>query len=143
MLEPRVKHILQQYTLEFVGEFEVHTSLSADISKGNLRVITKSTNLLRASIVLDKNDDDSFCARFIDDNVGEISENKTKLVLESNLLDLNDAFLKVRVNQEEEDANCSGTIIVDDQLNPLLYEPFESIKEFTIQNQAPAFTMPL
>mmetsp|Transcript_28821 Transcript_28821/g.43526 ORF Transcript_28821/g.43526 Transcript_28821/m.43526 type:complete len:148 (-) Transcript_28821:1607-2050(-) len=94
MLEPKVKAILSSYYLELVGEFTVVESLKVEISD-KIELSTLSKNLITVTISIDGL---GKCAQFADNKLGLITEQKSKIAIDGNIYDVQDALSKLKIS---------------------------------------------
>mmetsp|Transcript_26950 Transcript_26950/g.41073 ORF Transcript_26950/g.41073 Transcript_26950/m.41073 type:complete len:179 (-) Transcript_26950:1000-1536(-) len=113
MLEPRVREVLNNYYLELVGEFEVFESLNLTTEYA-FSIYSKSKNLIEVSIELDQNHPGCEDTEFIEDQLGFITLKGKAIKIEGNMIDINRALARLRVNQFADSQLCPCTIIVED-----------------------------
>jgi len=138
MLGPKIHNKLLTYLHELVGEFEVFQSLNLTIDKP-MSIFSKGKNLIKMTLEIQDADTNCNQTVFVDDGLGELTNDKKFIKLDGTIVDINKALQKLRVNQQDTQLDCPVTIMIDDQINPRMETEAPSLRDVFILNDAPYF----
>ena len=128
---------LQKYYFETFNEVNVIQSLNLTKSiDDTLKISTASLTNLKVEISLEGGDEAKFLTRYHGHLFPLITKNKSQLVMEGSLKDINFALEEVVINLGKP-ISCDGEIIIDDKLNPIMTESVKNISRYFNHNQPP------
>jgi len=135
-----VFEILKNYYIEVCTTFDVLPSLSIGYSK-KIAIVSPSTNPIRVDFRFDHNREDVACGHFLAKTYASLQpiiiDKKSELVFEGSIKEVNLALQKVVANLENEGAHCGGSLIINDNLNPVITDYVGNLSSYFDQNNPP------
>jgi len=133
-IKEEIYGILKRHLFGTFNEISVIESLVMS-EKQRLKISTRSLANLKVQISLDG--EAQFLSRHYGSLVPMISRDKSQLVLEGSLRDLNAALREIVINLPQKVISCDGEIIIDDKLNPVMMVDVKNISRLLNRNKPP------
>jgi len=138
--EKDIRQILKSHSIELITRIGIESSLNL-IQSQPFRVITPSLDSITVTIKLDpKPNQTRFVTKAYSAVKVNLNEEKTLLILEGALLNINEALKELLINIEDGDGSCEGSITVSDKLNPVISYYFDNLSDYIKTNKQPLMT---
>jgi len=139
-IEEDIRKNLEKHYIETITRIEVKSSLV--ISLGDvISIDTLSTHSVNVAIRLKHDPTQEPEIQFVEKSYSSllpaISDQKTRIVMEGPLEDVNHVLKELLINQKEETQTCDGLITISDGLNPSRILNITDITKYLTKNQKP------
>jgi len=135
----RIYEILKQFHVVTYTGFEIVQSLELEITSEIVEISTPSINNVKVEITLNENSGAQFLNRPYGSLLPVINQQKSRMILEGSLKEINSALESVVVDfsSDPEDMNLNASITVSDGLNPFVGQNLTDISKYFLPNEPP------
>jgi len=135
----QIYSFLKQHLIETCTTLEVAASLNV-VATERLFISTPSYNAIKVDIILKGDAKPKFLHRTYGSVEPTILDDKSRIILEGPLRDVDQALQRLVVDLENA-ASCDGTIIVNDNLNPVITRSIANLCSYFRINMVPYMSL--